>query len=504
MPSQIEEKIPRVFISYSHDSPAHKKWVAELASKLVGNGIDVTLDQWDLGLGDDVPKFMEVAVTEADRVLVVCTETYVNKADAGKGGVGYESMIVTGELIKDLGSSKFIPVVKQSSKEPRLPKTLSTRFYINLSTDEDFKNQFELLLKELHQVPSAIKPPLGKNPFAKQPSGIEIPIGEGIAFQIPNIRSHKEDFRKIYNIAIETARQGDIVSWRKIVQQAKEPIKNSLHRWRERYEKSIPNSVEEMHEAALEGMHPYQTLIVIALAGVESGRAKFNNQVSLMDEILMPKNWSIGGDLRIADFPKSIAYVYQALHGATCLYTNQISLAISFARTKVSSYDERDSLPIYLNHEVVGWPDSLGRNSQEGYNFLVSLPDKWTWLNEIFGDKDEYRQALCAYYMALNILEFIEDLAKGKEQMIQSDQEIGLDVPLCFLSESREIKKRAYKLLISDREEVKSIWNNAKVKESTIQTFWPHWMKHTKYWLNRMHKFGLGTSIEHKNLIEII
>ena len=106
--------------------------------------------------------------------------------------------------------------------------------------------------------------------------------------------------------------------------------------------------------------------------------------------------------------------------------------------------------------------------------------------------------------MGLNVLEFVEDLSQGKEQMISSDQEIGLDVPLCFLTESREVKRRAYKLLINDREEVKSIWTNANVKDSTVKEFWPHWMKHTKYWLNRMHQFGLGTSIEHKNLPEII
>ena len=58
MVNDQEERIPRVFISYSHDSAEHKKWVSELASNLVKKGIDVILDQWDLGFGDDVPKFM--------------------------------------------------------------------------------------------------------------------------------------------------------------------------------------------------------------------------------------------------------------------------------------------------------------------------------------------------------------------------------------------------------------------------------------------------------------
>ena len=40
---------PKVFISYSHDSPEHRRWVSELGAKLRRNGVDVILDQWDFG-----------------------------------------------------------------------------------------------------------------------------------------------------------------------------------------------------------------------------------------------------------------------------------------------------------------------------------------------------------------------------------------------------------------------------------------------------------------------
>ena len=43
---------PKVFISYSHDSPEHRRWVSELGAKLRDNGVDAILDQWDLGPGD--------------------------------------------------------------------------------------------------------------------------------------------------------------------------------------------------------------------------------------------------------------------------------------------------------------------------------------------------------------------------------------------------------------------------------------------------------------------
>lgn len=111
--SNQDERAPLVFLSYSHDSAEHKYWAGKLASALRENGVDVIFDQWDVGLGDDLPKFMERGVRESDRVLMVCTENYVTKADEGKGGVGYEAMVVTGELIEDLRTNKFVPIVRQ-------------------------------------------------------------------------------------------------------------------------------------------------------------------------------------------------------------------------------------------------------------------------------------------------------------------------------------------------------------------------------------------------------
>ncbi len=501
MDNSDNDKTPKVFISYSHDSPSHKKWVGEISSKLVENGIDVILDQWDLGLGDDVPKFMENSVKVADRVLMICSEPYVKKANEGKGGVGYEAIIVTGELIRDLGTSKFIPVIRQKASQPNRPQSVSTRFYINLSEGQNIDEQFEILLRELHQVPAITKPPLGKSPFAAQPSGIETPENIQIETPIPDISEYSNEIKQVYQTALNIARQGDLVSWRKIVRQSKDPIQQNLNQWRQKYEPAIIKEIEDMHAAALEGLSAYSALFSIALAGVESGREKFTNQIAIIDEILNPRNWSPAGKQRIVDFPKSIAYIYQALHGAICLQTNQLPLAIKFSRTKVTLPMEDSSHPLYLIHDVVGWPLSLGRKSNEAYTFLITLPDKWEWLIEIFGNPDEYREAICAYYMSLNILEFVDTIAQGKEGIFEQ-AEIRLDIPLCFLEEDHEITRRAYRLLLNDPDAVKSIWKNLRIEDSAIQKYWPHWINHIKYWLTRMHSFGIRSYVTHENLLK--
>lgn len=157
---------PKVFISYSHDNSSHKLWVKELATCLRDNGIDAILDQWDLALGSDLAKFMEHGLSKSERVLIVSTDNYIEKADSGKGGVGYEKMIATAELLAEQDTNKFIPVVRNVTGHKKLPVFLGSRLYIDLSDANDCEDERIELLKEIHKARES-KPPIGINPFAE-------------------------------------------------------------------------------------------------------------------------------------------------------------------------------------------------------------------------------------------------------------------------------------------------------------------------------------------------
>lgn len=73
----MENETPKVLISYSHDDPQQEGWVLQLACRLWKNGVDVILDQFELRLGGDLARFMETGLTSADRVLAICSSTYV-------------------------------------------------------------------------------------------------------------------------------------------------------------------------------------------------------------------------------------------------------------------------------------------------------------------------------------------------------------------------------------------------------------------------------------------
>lgn len=157
---------PKVFVSYSHDSEQHKDWVRQLSERLRSDGVDILLDQWEIGPGDDVTHFMELALSSCHRVLIICTEGYIRKANTLKGGVGYERMIITAEIAKHLKTRKFIPILRNVQLE-ELPKFLGPRICVDLRRGELDQTQYDILLRTLLDKPKHKKPPLGQSPYSE-------------------------------------------------------------------------------------------------------------------------------------------------------------------------------------------------------------------------------------------------------------------------------------------------------------------------------------------------
>jgi hypothetical protein len=156
---------PTVFVSYSHDSDAHKDWTTKLTDDLRHNGVDAILDRHRLSAGQDLSMFMQNGIATADRVLMICTEPYIARAEGGSGGVGFERQIITAELIQSIDTDKFIPIIRNNLLR-RIPNFLGPRFYIDFNDDNEYSNKLEELLRELLGAPSLPEPAVGSNPFS--------------------------------------------------------------------------------------------------------------------------------------------------------------------------------------------------------------------------------------------------------------------------------------------------------------------------------------------------
>jgi hypothetical protein len=494
---------PQVFISYSHDSPKHKQWVSELAAKLRDNGVNTILDQWDLSPGDDVTLFMDHGLLKSERVLVICTDEYNRKADAGEGGVGYERMILTAELVKSVGTKRFIPIIRNASPDKTTPAFLSTRFYVDLSDGADKDQEFQKLLLELHRVPDPRKPPLGKSPFAVLPSGSEAPATPPRVGKPPEIPGSAGDPKEIYRSAVDICRNGDLLGWRQLAKRVRDPVHKSLAAWRRKYDEDPPESIEAMETAVDEAVRDIASLFVMALVGVESGRDVFRDQRGVLDDLLNVAGWSYSGSSEVVALPSALGYIYQGLHGAMSTATGQLDLAMELA---VMSVKEGNSefRHVWEHLGLMGWGPSLGGRCKNSWEYLASAGDRWTWLQIAFGSETDYRTALCAYYVALNTYELAHVIASGDVHSFPAQRDRTLNVPLCFAHEQSDIKRRAFSLLLRDRAALEGLWSRLNVTEDDMRSYWPRWMEVCQDWLNSVYGHDIFLTLPHRELFEIL
>ncbi|MEX1368265.1 MAG: SUMF1/EgtB/PvdO family nonheme iron enzyme [Nannocystaceae bacterium] len=125
-----DDRPVRVFISYSHDSDAHRDRVAALADRLRGEGVDAWIDQYEPHPDEGWPRWMKRQLSESDYVLLVCTPTYRRRfdgeAEPGQGrGVTWEAGLVQQDLYDAGGrNARAIPVLFEGGSEVDIPMEL--------------------------------------------------------------------------------------------------------------------------------------------------------------------------------------------------------------------------------------------------------------------------------------------------------------------------------------------------------------------------------------------
>ena len=155
----------KTFVSYSHEGENHSDWVLQLATRLRSNGVDVILDRWNLQLGGNLGSFIDQGLSESNRVLCVCSQGYVEKANSGISGVGYEKTVITAELLSDSNTDWVIPAIRDNLGEQIVPRFLRGRRYVDFREDRLYESKYEELLRVLLNEPVLPIPPLGENPF---------------------------------------------------------------------------------------------------------------------------------------------------------------------------------------------------------------------------------------------------------------------------------------------------------------------------------------------------
>lgn len=157
--SIIEYENPRVFISYSWDSPDIKVWVYELANKLCESGINARLDRFHLTPGMDIPQWTTNELIKSDKVLLICDEYYSEKADTRRAGVGWETMLIQGDvMLQGDVNTKYI-CVACGEFDKNIPIYMKSKLGMK---KEDIDNNFKGLVELIFDIDVA--PNVGEVP----------------------------------------------------------------------------------------------------------------------------------------------------------------------------------------------------------------------------------------------------------------------------------------------------------------------------------------------------
>lgn len=164
---------PRVFISYTGTNKVNASWVKSLATALREHGVDARLDAFHLKPGFDLPQWMTNEVIMAEKVLLICDRFYMEKADFRKGGVGWETMIIQGDMLaQGDNKQKYIAIIREDAADEALPIYMKSKYAFNWGKDAgiDPDRLKELVLcifdcdtePELGSVPTYVKQKIKK------------------------------------------------------------------------------------------------------------------------------------------------------------------------------------------------------------------------------------------------------------------------------------------------------------------------------------------------------
>lgn len=167
---------PKVFISYSHDSPEHAHRVLALAERFRKDGLDAQLDQYVAGTAPEGwPRWMLDRLDEADFILSVCTETYYRRfrghEEPGQGkGADWEGQLITLAIYHAKSrTERFVPVFFEPKDERFIPEPVSGHTHYLLNSEDNYAKLYAFLTSQAGIVPVKLGPLQMRTPRAVEP-----------------------------------------------------------------------------------------------------------------------------------------------------------------------------------------------------------------------------------------------------------------------------------------------------------------------------------------------
>jgi len=140
-------KSETVFVTYAWDSVEHNDKVISFVNFLREKGYNASMDRKESQqkTSSNFNQMMVDGISKSDKVVVVLSKKYKEKADELQGGVGFEFAIIMEQLKQT--ENKFIFVSFGQYDDNIVPVAIGGRDILNLKKDQDENNFNELFAK---------------------------------------------------------------------------------------------------------------------------------------------------------------------------------------------------------------------------------------------------------------------------------------------------------------------------------------------------------------------
>jgi hypothetical protein len=108
--------------------------------------------------GENLNFFIENNLKISDKIVVILTSKYKERAERRIGGVGYEYSIINNYLVNNIASnSRVILILKEGNRATSVPDFVQQYLYLDFTTEEKYDLRFKELLKAVtlpHEIPA--------------------------------------------------------------------------------------------------------------------------------------------------------------------------------------------------------------------------------------------------------------------------------------------------------------------------------------------------------------
>jgi len=147
--NEKDDKI-NVFVTYAWEDENHNQKIISFVNFLRKKGYNATMDRKESqeSTATDFNEMMIKGIQNSNKVIVVLSEKYKEKADSCKGGVGVEFRIIF-EQLKSLNNKFIFVCFGDTEFELIKPIAIGGRDILNLKKDQD-ENNFNQLFSKLN------------------------------------------------------------------------------------------------------------------------------------------------------------------------------------------------------------------------------------------------------------------------------------------------------------------------------------------------------------------